>query len=345
MSRVMIRGMSRVGPLLLGAILLCAPVVLRGQGPETKDLTYTIPESPAFHLIGANPTEVNRPGTARELAVALLSAVDTSGALQQGFALEFSPALALAPSMDLREYRSSFWNRLLKNTTLSLGTTKAASDGSSTLVAVGARTVLLDRTDPMLDTLYTNGLGRAFAACAGFDNTVEQARACRKREQERYREENAERYWNGWSLAVGAAVGMQFTESRIGDRTLYGNAAWLVGAAPIGGFGQLVGQLQYNERDPDATDESDSFTVGGKLYLGSGRAHAFAELGGRKLLDQPAGADDFSAEWSAGMEFRASSDMWISTGFGSRFDTLDEPDRIVLIAGIRWNVSSGPRIR
>jgi len=333
------------GRLMLAGIttLLGASAAASQNAPKTKDLPYTIPQSPAFHLIGANPTEVTRPGTARELGVSLLSAVDTAGRLQQGFALEFSPALALAGDMDLEAYQSSFWNRLIKNTTISLGTTKAAADESSTLAAVGVRMVLVDWTDPMRDPRYTDPLGRALEGCTDFDLELDEAIACAREEQERYREEYAKAYWNGWLLAVGGAVGMQFTGSRIADRGLYGSAAWVVAAAPLGGFGQFVAQGQYNERDPDATDESDSFSYGGKLYLGSGTAHGFAEVTGRSLLDAPVGADDFSAEWSAGMEFRASDDTWITTGFGSRFDTLDEPDRIFLIAGIRWNVSSGPR--
>ncbi len=76
--------------------------------------------------------------------------------------------------------------------------------------------------------------------------------------------------------------------------------------------------------------------------MGSGSVNAFGELLGVSLRDAPAGADDFTAETSAGLEFRATDDTWITTGLGTRFADEAQPDKIFVIAGLRWNVSSGP---
>nr|NIP58274.1 hypothetical protein [Gemmatimonadota bacterium]NIT87292.1 hypothetical protein [Gemmatimonadota bacterium]NIU31136.1 hypothetical protein [Gemmatimonadota bacterium]NIU35862.1 hypothetical protein [Gemmatimonadota bacterium]NIV61496.1 hypothetical protein [Gemmatimonadota bacterium] len=131
--------------------LIVAPQELGAQGGEAqREVTYSVPKAPAFHLIGASPSDVGRPGSPRELAVSLLSAVDSAGRLQQGFALEFSPGLALSGSVDANEYRTDFWKRLVARTGLSLGTAKASGGGSGTRMAVGGRAVLVDRTDPMV---------------------------------------------------------------------------------------------------------------------------------------------------------------------------------------------------
>jgi len=56
----------------------------------------SVPDSPAFTVLGLTPEEVARPTTARKLATSLLNGVDRNGVLQTGVAIDTVPYLALA---------------------------------------------------------------------------------------------------------------------------------------------------------------------------------------------------------------------------------------------------------
>jgi len=327
--------------LVLPSAALLATAASAQTDTLTKAVTYSVPSSPAFALIGTSPSAVSRPGTARELAIALVSAIDTAGALVQGFALELSPALVVAPTMDLLDYREPL-GRILANTTVSLGTTRAATDSSSTRLALGFRSVLIDRSDPMLDAAYVDSILSAFVDCIDAPSLAEAA-ACASEAEDGLLERHVERRWNAAVLAVGAAVGWDFQRSELSERVYYGTAAWAVGGLPVGRHAQVLGQLQYQHRGREV-DEPGSWTYGGRAYFGSARVHGFGELIGQRLVDAPPGADVSRAEWSGGVEFRAGSSTWVTTGLGARFADSLEPDRMFLLAGLRWGASTGPAL-
>ncbi len=54
--------------------------------------------------------------------------------------------------------------------------------------------------------------------------------------------------------------------------------------------------------------------------------------------------NDDRGEWAAGVEFRIAANLWLSTGFGSQFSALDEPDRLTMLLNIRWATSSKSRL-
>jgi hypothetical protein len=311
----------------------------------SKDVTYAIPKSPAFNLIGVSPTEVTRPGTARELATALLSAVDTAGHLVQGFALNLSPALLTIPTLDLNEYQRSTWKRILYNTTVSAGTAKAAADSTATQLAIGVQSVLIDRTDPMADSTYTDTLAaEMLASCINLE-PLAKAIECTRETKERFRKEYLDRKWNALTVAVGVAGGWQFAESKLDEFEAFGAALWLTAGLPVTRYGQLLLQAQYQARADSVPDEYDGFTYGTKLLVGSAKLNGFAELVGRELRDTPSTVDASTNEWSVGIEFKAATDTWVSTGLGARFADAMKDDRVFLVAGIRWSVSNGPNFR
>lgn len=327
--------------LVLPSGALITTVAAAQTDTLTKAVTYSVPSSPAFALIGTSPSEVSRPGTARELAIGLVSAIDTAGALVQGFALELSPAMLVTPTMDLLDYQEPL-GHILENTTVSLGTTRAATDSSSTRLALGLRSVLIDRSDPMLDAAYVDSIHSAFTDCIDASSLAEAA-ACASEAEERLLERHIERRWNAGVLAVGAAVGWEFQRSELSEGVYYGTAAWTVGGVPVGRHTQVLGQLQYQHRGREV-DETGSWTYGSRAYFGSARVHGFAELIGQRLVDAPPGTDASTAEWSGGVEFRAGASTWITTGLGVRFADSVAPDRMFLLAGLRWGVSTGPAL-
>ncbi|MGH7675451.1 MAG: hypothetical protein ACREMV_09280, partial [Gemmatimonadales bacterium] len=88
-------------PRLAAAIVLVAVATVgraAGAAAQADSLTLpwsqvdlTVPEAPAFVLLGVAPSEVSRPGNVRELGVALLNGVDKSGRLRAGLAVTAAP--------------------------------------------------------------------------------------------------------------------------------------------------------------------------------------------------------------------------------------------------------------
>lgn len=119
---------------------------------------YVIPDAPALTILDATASKLERPGSARELGVSLANIVGKDGTIKAGLAVEITAAVfGLPDRWSYYQYRRDYWRRLLVRSGLSVGT--AAGGGSDvmgaasdTRLGIGARIVLWDETDPLLDT-------------------------------------------------------------------------------------------------------------------------------------------------------------------------------------------------
>ncbi len=163
---------------------------------------------------------------------------------------------------------------------------------------------------------------------------------------EEWRKEWLRKNWNRPSLAVALAMGGTFERSVIGEFRSRGFSAWASGAYPVGKAGQAVGQLRVDRvRSSGDGDRVRIVSAGARGIWGSEKANAFAEVLRGWSSEESTGGDDPGTRWSAGIEFRAAEDLWLSTGFGQRFaDTREDETPVFLIANLRWNVSTAPRI-
>jgi hypothetical protein len=122
------------------------------KGMSSINFDRPLSAAPAFVALDETPETVNNPSTPREFAASLLNGVDGKGVLQTGLAVDVAPyQLFFGPQTSLRDYRDSYFTRLLYNTNFSLGTTKAAtgSDKAQRL-ALGVSVNLFDKGDPRL---------------------------------------------------------------------------------------------------------------------------------------------------------------------------------------------------
>ncbi len=113
----------------------------------------SVPESPAFTVLGLTPQTVTRPTSPRQFATSLLNGVDNSGNFQSGLAMDFVPFLLIAGDQStLMEYQMQYVTRLLSRTQFSFATTKGATeDDKSMRLALGLNVTLWDRGDPRTD--------------------------------------------------------------------------------------------------------------------------------------------------------------------------------------------------
>jgi len=319
------------------------------QTQPTEFLT-AVPDAPAFTFLSTNPSQIQRPGTLRDLGVALLSGVGPDGRAQQGFALDAS-VWNLVPgfNVDLQRYRTSTFAYMLANTQLSLATARSAADTADTNVAIGLHITVIDRSDPMRDSVFTAHLGDIVLACAPDPNNpaASSGAACVDSATAAAFADYAGRNWNRPKLNVAAAAGAEFIGSQTDERRAAGYDVWAVGSLPLTSRGELIGQARFSQRPlHDTVPAFTSFDVGARVVFGTGTFNLFGEVvtESRSYDDRPSAPDERNAStWSGGVELRVGENMWLSTGFGSRYAGLGEPDHLLVFGHFRWAVTSQDR--
>ena len=335
----------RVASAALAALALSAATPARAQ--ETLEFVTAVPESPAFIFLGASPTRVTRPGATRDFAAALLTGVDDQGKAQNGFALE-ATAIDIIPGVNVSLPRYRRWeNFVAANTQLSIGTARSAGDSASTDLALGVRVTLLDQGDPMLYDSFTVPVGAKLRECTNVnpdlpDDRVEATiQACSDSVMAAEYRDWTRKHWNARRVAVGGATGTRLVNSAFDETDGLGAQLWLVGANPVGSAGQAIGQLTYRHRTPVGDSAVQNlFSYGLRMIFGSPTFNGFGEVIG----ENPSGTDgERRTLWSGGVEFRVGTNLWLSTGLGARYNELSGETKSVVLANLRWGMTSESR--
>jgi len=141
---------------LIFLILICKQLNAQiDTNDVVKATDFSIPSSPAFVLLGSNPTSVNRPGFTKDFKVDYIL---NDGSLVSDLALDFNPVwMFFFDKMDIEQYRTtSRFARLLCTSNISLGTSE--QDNQKKLAYSITFNVL--RTDPIMDLEYSKGLNQ-----------------------------------------------------------------------------------------------------------------------------------------------------------------------------------------
>jgi hypothetical protein len=335
---------------------ICAPGHLAGQaasssGGEGVELLTAVPESPAFAFLGISPTKITRPGAVRDFAVAVLTGINEEGNVQQGVALETTPwGLIPGMSISLDDYQRSWLKYVLANAQLSVGTARAAGDSAPTDLAVGLRLTLWDEGDPMRSRDFTEPLAAELRACLPDTPDVEEetvARCVDEKMRQAYAAygEHTKNQWNARRAALGLATGVRFVNSELSQGGYGGFQTWFVGSNPVTNYGQLLLQLTFADR-PGFGDQPGFklLTYGGRCLVGSASFNGFVEVVSETLSSDDKALDDARGRWSAGVEFRLASQLWLATGFGSRFATIEAAEKTFVILDLRWGLNSTARL-
>lgn len=331
--------------LLASALLAAAPASAAAQA------TTKIPEIPAFVLLNVTPSDIARPTTARDLAVGLSNVVDSTGQARQGVGINFQPWFTFGAPVTRKRYRESALWYSLANLDVSFGSARSAgSDTTSTDVALGAKTVFFDRSDPLASADVARDVGRvARDLCpeSSFTNPATNLPDADKRlkclvtkTDSVYAAAARRGDLRGAALSGAVAIGGRLPESRLDGLRYSGISTWLTGAFPISRTGQFLLQSRFDRRET-ADSTTNVFSTGARATFGGRRANSFVEMLGQ-WSDR--GRDRSSAKWSAGLEVLTAQELWLAVGFGSTFATQFRKDPVRLIANVRWALASGPRL-
>jgi hypothetical protein len=159
---------------------------LRAQGPPAVELNHLrTPTSPAFVILGIEPTSVERPTTPRAFALSFLSASDNATVIPRDYAVEVAPYwLYRHPLLTFDQYyRPTLAQAVAQTTTFSFATAHGSETGDSaaTSVGFGLRTTpvggrptrALDNLVGALDTLQRRRIPLVRAAIDADDVVTE----------------------------------------------------------------------------------------------------------------------------------------------------------------------------
>ena len=322
--------------------------------PESKDSINLyqldeVPSAPAFSFLGASAGKVDRPVTPKALALSLVNAVDSAGHLKSGVAFDIGLArLVHALMPDLHTYQTNWFARAAASSSFSFATVQAPGDSGSTDLAFGLRIVLADGNDAMRHPVFTEMLSKGSADCnAKVDLTKEPVDTtplvkCLK-EVVKFTQRKAGETWNLPSLSIAMAGGTRLLANQWGRQAPLGFRTWLSGSLPFHGqSGLLLAQLQYDaSHDPSGSKQNTGTSGAIRVLYGNSNYHLFVDLS--RSVSGNTSERTPAREYSAGLEFKASDQLWLSTGLGTRYTSLGDPGKVVLAANLRWRVLSTPQ--
>jgi len=329
--------------LTCAALLLASASVAFGEeDAEPSPPSFSIPGSPAFSFLGTTPGKITQASSLKDVGVQLVNVVDADGKVKQGFAFDQPIYLLTKNGVSLKDYQSGLLNYALANLQVSAATVQTSGDMASTDMALGVRTTLTDHGDPYSNSKYVQMVADAMKKCLPTQPGTKTSTATLKKcvKDDPYVKNYAKNHWNAFRLSVGAAVGARAPGSELKETEFLGASTWAVTALPLGAWGQVLAQVQYDFRDANS---AHSLVYAGRLNIGTAKLNTFVEAAGTSELSAETDGDSFVGQWSAGVEVRVGKKTWISTGVGSSFST-DGADKVVLLAGLRWAVADEARL-
>jgi hypothetical protein len=347
---------------------------------KNVDVDLSVPESPAFTALGLNPDTIVRPATPREFATALLNGVDKHGKLQTGVAFDMVPYLIFAGSrVTLADYRGSRMTQVLSRTSVSVATTKGATDDDKTVkVAFGVHATLFDSEDPRLQS---DKMLLCFAAIPLFPQPAKLAIAADKSVREKQEKELADSLskferetlrpgeaacreqfsrkarWNGTSWIVAAARTGVSATGMAGDLAGAATTAWSslsYGFDRVPGLSdraQLVAHVRHvddelvlDEDLPGGQEVRDVTTAGAQIRAGS-NAFALAIEAAYQRSVAAGRPDDVALRLSFSAERRLAKDVWLTVALGGdRGADAATNKGLSLLSSFKWGFAKDPSL-
>ncbi|MCB2380050.1 hypothetical protein LGH70_20820 [Hymenobacter sp. BT635] len=335
--------------------------VAQGHQGDTKPASsrsfdFSVPASPAFVTLGVSPENVVRPISPRLFAASLADAIDQSGRIQSGVAIDAAPFMA---TTTLQQYRESSVRRFFANTQFSLGTTKGQSSVDEALQgAVGIHFTLLNTSDPRLDSTvlkFYDNLDKQAMANVGFPPDARGAQA-KDAEIARLKEEQATKFRQageqGFVWTAAAALSSRSDSSRINDLEYNGFAAWTSLSYGLGTTVQGIVHVRgrwdekvANTNKPGDLYSQNSFLAGLRLRGSIGSIKTSLE-GAATFIDRDLKATDGSNQptdvaglISAVIEPRLTENLWLHLSLYSEFAKDLKRNGIGFKTALKWGVS------
>ena len=351
--------MKRTRYYLLIVIMLLQASVLLSQQSQLDSVArlipvkYSVPDLPAFNALGAEPLNLLRPSTAKDLSVTADKFFDGKNIIiPKSFAVEFSPiSLVKSNKLTLVDYQKS---QAWYNLRISLGSLRDSMNTSR--IALGFRTTLIDKGDPKNDENLKKTFARLnrkrdirisyvkkrMSSYTGYisDSTYETlsnrfnvdfTRLASKPDSlkilnEEYMLESMKpqidwyadnKQWNAERLDVAVAMVFASSDSLMKNMRFDALRAWLTYAVPVTDYGQFVTAVNVG---CNAVNRQMNWSVSipARMYYGTNDIKGLAEA---QLYFNQIPSENY-LRFNLGCEYRLRDSIWLNFTVGFKNDLL-----------------------
>jgi hypothetical protein len=311
-------------------------------------LDFSTPSSPAAKIIGYT-NDIGAISNPNELAVKLLTGLDSDGSFQTGFAIDIAPyLLARGTGFTLEEYRSpnSGFQRFLANTKISVATSKS---DTTARFGVGAEFILLNEGDFRLDPELLEEFKGIVKDLPPFDSADPDYTAFndslkRKIQPAKNRARKKAAQKPIWSL--GFATSLASTTGKYFDFKGDGTGLWTTYKTGLGGDSELIlhGYYRSGERVPDrnvtgAFVDVDTLTTAVRIRTGSDNFKFSAETA-YNFESQSGKTSNSYLSFGLGVEPKITDGLWLSLSMSGTTGKQSGND-VQIFSGLKWNFNSG----
>ncbi|HEX6369139.1 MAG TPA: hypothetical protein VF006_09405 [Longimicrobium sp.] len=348
---------------------MVAALPIRAQDDPLKLENLKTPTSPAFVILGVEPTSVERPTTPRAFALSLYSASQTSsGVIPENYAAEFAPFwMRRQPQVTWESYFEDPTPGLAQTFSVSLATKSlVAGADSSTGVGIGIRATpvvghasaradslahllddLQDTRLDLLDSLRTARIANNTVRMEFWQGHLHKNATDAQSVAEKL-QANDERVGLRLELAgalAGQYPGNDFQAGKIGSAGAWGTVAYRLENPSMDLL--MVGRYLRNKGDA----EQNVWDVGGRAVLLYERFSGSVEWVARSASDPEGPGPGGQPALESGnrvvglLEYRATDDLYVSFSFGQDYPREgDDRQPLVAILGGQFNFGSKPLI-
>jgi hypothetical protein len=331
-------------------------------------LDLSVPDSPAFTVLGLTPDTVTRPATPRELASSLLSGVDQNGNFQTGVAVDTAPYLLFyGNGVTLPQYQQSRAIQFLARTQFSFATTKGASaSDKSAKIAAGLSLTIFDKGDARLDKNFTKKLVDAaeqiiLAAPPISPLASDATKTKMKKDLEDQveaaakplRDEQKKISWNRSSWIIAGAPSWISTDGTTSHLAPNGAAVWSSLAYGFDGVPGLEHNAQFivhgrfhsGENVPDPVNTGQFFkqqsAVAGARFR-FGNENTIGSFETVYIHTRPVGRPtDKFFRLTVGAEKRLTDNVWLHLGIGGESGQRNGQNKLFILGAFNWG--TGPK--
>ena len=360
-------------PQNLAAIV--GPLLQNNTPADALNLDLSVPESPAFAVLGFTPQTVLRPATPQQFASSLLNGLDQNGNFQNGIAIETAPYMLFnGENVTIRDYMTQRVTRLLARTQFSFALTKgASSDDLSRRVAAGLNIALWDRGDPRIYRPGEEGdVLDCFVRVLDFDRPIPPSIDPDNKEEvmnfvapelnrlkilaDECRAEGAKAQWNRSAWTIAYAPSWISKSGQGSDFKWNGGAFWTSLAYGFEEFpslrktSQVILHARYRSREQVADEENpgqfltqNTFFFGGRFRAGSPKfALNFEDAFLRtKTLG---GGIDTSNRFSIGTELRLTDNLYFVISAGGNAARSDGQSKGFVLTSFKYGFNKQPQV-
>jgi hypothetical protein len=314
------------------------------------------PSSPAFVLLGVEPTSVERPETPKALIVDLVSTLQESQGIPKDYALALAPYwLKDHPDLTYNQYfTTNPWQNLLHTLSISLASHRPEDDQETDAadtseefqdpaVGIGFRGMLIGGRAPKDLDSAVKDLEKALGAVLDCENDCEEVEQAARDAAAKVQEINVQRV--GFTLDVAGGAVWDFPEEKVDQRRMQRWGAWITPAyrfASSSGKSSIdaLAVLRYIRKKQNHEDTID---LGGRLIWHYNDDLALSAEYVQRRNEGTAETEAESTDRLVGLiEYRLTDNLFLVASYGEDF-AMDDEDSGTLVSTLGLKFGLGKK--